>query len=196
MAFRFPRKSRQCGSATPNGQGQSTITLAERERAIGITLVIPFLSSLISSIGLRVAWAKSLFCNDWPAFSARFRPPFAPLSAWFRRCNSIETISKSARTFEISPSTAVNLPSETSLSRMAFHLRIETPQTPDSQRASSGIGPPRSYIRSRQRLYAPFSSRVSIIVPWIKSAPHLLYQRALIGLSPVDNSHPNKHVFA
>lgn len=144
LAFRFPRKSRQCGSATPNGQGQATITLAERERAIGITLVIPFLSSLISSIGLRVAWAKSLFCNDWPAFSARFRPPFAPLSAWFRRCNSLETISKSARTFEISPSTAVNLPSETSLSRIAFHLRIETPQTPESQRASSGIGPPRS----------------------------------------------------
>lgn len=125
-------------------------------RPSGETLVSPsFLSSLILSIApasSSSAWSKCLFSLEAASFSARLRPPFAPLSARSREDNADESSSKSARELLKRPSELTNLPSEMRRSRKADHLRIDTPQTPDSHLASSGIGPPRSYMRSRQRL--------------------------------------------
>ena len=147
-AHSWPRAATICPAMVPAPKvlgSQSSGSRCPCARPRGETLVSPsFFSSLIFSIGLSSAWAKLLFFLVVASFSARFRPPFAPLSARSREDKSAESISKSARELLISPSSLVNFPSEMSRARIAAHLRSDTPQTPEIQRASSGIGAPRS----------------------------------------------------
>jgi hypothetical protein len=113
----------------------------------GETLVSPsFFSSLIFSrgLGLSSAWAKSLVS----LVRLRFRRAYVHLSLRFRLVLAKINRPKVSRNLRESCS-AAHRQRQSCRAKSAGrgslpHLRSDTPHTPESQRASSGIGPPRS----------------------------------------------------
>ena len=157
-----PRRNRSCS-------GSGAATIAGRESAAGgpvgcksspvigaeaLASEPLIFSSLLLSI--RARWsnsfiAKPLFSLASTSISPLFRAPFgsvsrdfALVSATFRPGFTAFSISTSARRLVRKPPSATSFPRSISRWRRDAHLRRDTPQTPASQRASSGIGPQRS----------------------------------------------------